>query len=232
VRRYRAPFFVLLVTILIGCAAQTSAPPAIEQDEAQDPYTFAGPANFLTDFPPESEDGSIRVVVEIPAGTNQKWEVTKPEGVLRREFRNGEPRVVRYLSYPANYGMIPRTLLPEEAGGDGDPLDVVVLGEAVPRGSVIDAKLIGVLRLLDDGEQDDKLIAVRAGTPLYEVDDIDQLDRSFNGVSAILEIWFSNYKGPGEIVSRGFAGVDEARAILDAAVSAFEDHQALEPATR
>ena len=46
-----------------------------------------------------------------------------------------KPREVKYLGYPGNYGMIPRTLLPKELGGDGDPLDVIVLGPAVERGS-------------------------------------------------------------------------------------------------
>ena len=74
-------------------------------------------------------------MIEIPTGTTAKWEVVKPSGELRWEFDQGRPRVVRYLGYPGNYGMIPRTLLPKEEGGDGDPLDVVVLGPAVPRGS-------------------------------------------------------------------------------------------------
>ena len=46
---------------------------------------------------------SIHVVVEIPAGTNDKWEVDKETGVLRWEQKNGQPRVVQYLAYPAQY---------------------------------------------------------------------------------------------------------------------------------
>ena len=49
-----------------------------------------------------------------------------------------------YLSYPGNYGMILRTLLPEESGGDGEPLDVVVLSPAVPKGTVLQARLAPV----------------------------------------------------------------------------------------
>ena len=111
-------------------------------------YTIIGDKNFLTDFTPFNTDGSINVVVEIPTGTIAKWEVTKPDGVLKWEFKNGKPRKVNYLGYPGNYGMIPRTLIAKDDGGDGDALDVIVLGEAMPRGTVVKARVIGVLKLL------------------------------------------------------------------------------------
>ena len=82
------------------------------------------------------------------------------------------------------------------------------------------ARLLGVLRLLDDGEQDDKLIAVQQNSPLNQVADLDQLNREFNGVAELLEIWFSNYKGPGEMESLGFGNRAEAQEILRAAVAA------------
>ena len=65
--------------------------------------------------------------------------------------------------------MISRTLLPKELGGDGDPLDVLVLGRALPRGSVVETKVLGVLKLLDRGEQDDKILAVPKESLLHEV---------------------------------------------------------------
>ncbi len=190
--------------------------------KATDRYTLVGKKNLLTGYQPKSPDGDINVVVEIPTGTVAKWEVTKPEGSLRWEFKKGKPRIVKYLGYPGNYGMIPRTLLPKELGGDGDPLDVIVLGPAVPRGSVVEAKLIGVLKLLDGGEQDDKLIAVLANTALYEAGNLKELKEKFGGVTTIVETWFTNYKGPGELVSNGYGDVEEARKILDAAIKAFK----------
>jgi inorganic pyrophosphatase len=60
-------------------------------------------------------------------------------------LKKGVSRVVQSLPYPANYGMIPQTLSPEEIGGDGDPLDVLLLGEAVPRGAYVKGKLIRVM---------------------------------------------------------------------------------------
>lgn len=190
--------------------------------KAIDHYTLVGERNLLTGYQPKSPDGDINVVVEIPTGTVEKWEVTKPEGSLKWEFKKGKPRIVKYLGYPGNYGMIPRTLLPKELGGDGDPLDVIVLGPAVPRGSVVEAKLIGVLKLLDGGEQDDKLIAVLANTALYEAGNLKELKEKFRGVTTIVETWFINYKGPGELVSKGYGEVEEARKILDAAIKSFK----------
>lgn len=184
-------------------------------------YTIVGPKNLLSDYEPKNPDGTINVVVEIPTGTLAKWEVTKPDGKLEWEFKDGKPRVVQYLGYPGNYGMIPKSLLPKELGGDGDPLDVIVLGPAVPRGSVVSVKLIGILKLLDGGEQDDKLIAVLKDTPLYEVDSIADLDSKFPGVTNIITTWFSNYKGPGEMEVKGLAEKDEAMQVFNSAVKAF-----------
>lgn len=188
---------------------------------SENEYTIVGPKNLLSDYEPKNPDGTINVVVEIPTGTLAKWEVTKPDGKLEWEFKNGQPRIVQYLGYPGNYGMIPKSLLPKELGGDGDPLDVIVLGPAVPRGSVIAVKLIGILQLLDDGEQDDKLIAVMQDTPLYEVDSIADLDSKFPGVTTIVKTWFSNYKGPGEMEFKGLAQKDQAMQVFNSAVEAF-----------
>jgi len=177
--------------------------------------------NYLTDIVPRHPDGDINVVIEVPAGTLEKWEVSKPEGVIRLEQIEGKPRKVKYLAYPGNYGMIPQTLLPKSAGGDGDPLDVIVLGPSVKRGSIIKAKIIGMLHLLDRGEQDDKLIAVQIDSPLYQVESIEQLIENYQGIATIIETWFTNYKGPGQLESKGFSEADTANETLKKAIAAF-----------
>jgi inorganic pyrophosphatase len=187
-----------------------------------DSYTIKGQKSFIDGYPPTTEAGGVNVVVEIPAGTNAKWEVTKPEGLLHWEEKNGKPRVVKYLSYPGNYGMVPRTLLPDEEGGDGDPLDVLVLGPTVPRGTVVPVKIIGVLRLFDRGEQDDKLIALPQNDPVMQADSLKQLDEQYPGVLTIIETWFIQYKGAGKMKSGGYRNVREAREILYKAIRAFK----------
>ena len=187
-----------------------------------DSYTLTGSKSFKTGYPASNSDGTINVVVEIPSGTTAKWEV-EDDGVMRWEFKKGKPRVVQYLPYPGNYGMVPRTLLPKELGGDGDPLDVIVLGDAAARGAVVKARVIGVLKMLDDGEQDDKLIAVIEGSPLAAASNLQELNAKFPGVTAIVETWFGNYKGPGEIETAGYAGTSTAMGVLRAAERAFQE---------
>ena len=191
--------------------------------ESPDPYTVIGARDFVTGYPARLPNGNVHVVVEIPAGSTAKWEVDKSDGALRWEFEKGKPRIVQDLGYPGNYGMVPRTLLPKEQGGDGDPLDVIVLGPAAPRGAVVETRVVGVLRLLDDGEQDDKLLAVMSGTALSEVSDLEELERRFAGTTSIVETWFANYKGPGRMQSKGFGDAAEAQKILAAAMKAFEE---------
>ena len=84
------------------------------------------------------------------------------------------------------------------------------------------ARPIGVLKLLDDGEQDDKIIAILLNSPLDRISSIEELRREFNGVTDILEIWFSNYKGPGKMEAKGFKGVAEARNIIKTAVLTYQ----------
>jgi inorganic pyrophosphatase len=187
-----------------------------------DPYTLAGDKHLVRDLPPMAGSGQINVVVEIPAGTNAKWEVDKDSGQLRWEFREGKPRLVAYLGYPGNYGIVPGTLLPKETGGDGDPLDVILLGPAVARGAVVTARPIGVLKMLDGGERDDKILAVLVDSPLGAVTSLQQLRREFKGVAEIVELWFVNYKGPGGAQSQGFGNVREAVEAVRAAEAAYQ----------
>ena len=177
--------------------------------------------NLVDDYPPMTDDGFVNAVIEIPAGTVEKWEVDKASGDLELEHMDGKPRIINYLGYPANYGMIPRTYLPKELGGDGDPLDVLILGRPLERGSAVACKVIGVLVLLDRGEQDDKLIAVQKGSKLSHINDIETLKSEYKGITEIIEMWFSNYKGPNKMVSKGFANREQAMEILNTSISAY-----------
>ena len=83
-------------------------------------------------------------------------------------------------------------------------------------------KIIGVLYLTDRGEQDDKLIAVLSGTPLYGVNSIEELNENYKGISEILQLWFTNYKGPGKMESKGFGDKNSALKILKAAIEEYQ----------
>lgn len=92
-------------------------------------------------------------IIEIPKGSRAKYELDKRSGLLKLDR-------VLYSSvyYPANYGFIPQTY-----GEDNDPLDILVLSqiEFTPL-CLVNAKVIGVMRMIDQGEADDKIIAVAA----------------------------------------------------------------------
>ena len=83
----------------------------------------------------------VKMLVEIPAGTIEKYELNKSSGILQMDSVDGKPRLIDYLGYPANYGMIPNTILPKSEGGDGDPLDIIAIGPPAARGSIIDCKI-------------------------------------------------------------------------------------------
>ena len=168
--------------------------------------------SYIHDIEPISISGNINAVIEIPSGTHDKFEVSKDTGQIVQDIENGQPRKIKYIGYPGNYGMIPRTLLSIELGGDGDPLDVIVLGEQLQKGNVVEVKLIGILKMLDDGEVDDKLIAVMANNSIFSgVNSFNELKNSYQGITEILEIWFTNYKGTEKVIVNGFE--DEKKSL-------------------
>jgi len=100
----------------------------------------------------------FNAVIEIPIGSKVKYELDKATGLLRVD------RVLfSAVHYPANYGFLPRTFC-----DDDDPLDVLVLGQvAVDPLSILRAKTIGVMQMIDQNAEDDKIIAVHADDPEY-----------------------------------------------------------------
>ncbi|KAL7123558.1 hypothetical protein ACP275_01G112800 [Erythranthe tilingii] len=109
----------------------------------------------------------INVVIEIPKGSKVKYELDKKTGLIKVDR-------ILYSSvvYPHNYGFIPRTLCE-----DNDPMDVLVLmQEPVVPGCFLRARAIGLMPMIDQGEKDDKIIAVCADDPEYRhYTDISQL---------------------------------------------------------
>jgi len=100
----------------------------------------------------------VTAVIEVPKGSKVKYELDKESGLIKVD------RVLfSSVHYPANYGFIPQTYCE-----DGDPLDILVLGqEPVVPLSIMTARPIGVMKMLDQGEADDKIIAVHAHDPEF-----------------------------------------------------------------
>ncbi len=104
-------------------------------------------------------ESGFPVVIEVPKGSSNKYELDKETGFLRLD------RVLHSaVHYPANYGFIPRTFC-----DDGDPLDVLVLSqEPVFPLTIVMARAIGVMRMRDDKGIDDKILAVNTTDPAFE----------------------------------------------------------------
>ncbi len=104
-------------------------------------------------------ENAFETLIEIPKGSKAKYELDKETGLLRLDR-------ILYTStvYPANYGFIPRTL-----ADDGDPLDVLVLcNEQIFPMTLVRCTPIGVIKMVDDGELDEKIIAVAVNDPTYK----------------------------------------------------------------
>ena len=150
----------------------------------------------------------IFVVIEIPQGSQVKYEIDKESGAIFVDRFLFTP-----MAYPAAYGFIPGTL-----AADGDPADALVLAPApmVP-GAVIRCRPIGMLKMEDESGQDEKIICVphdKIHTQYKDVHSIDQLPEI---TRQAIEHFFTRYKDlePGKWVKvTGWAGRDEAKAVI------------------
>ena len=131
-------------------------------------------AKLETEFP---------AVIEVPQGSKNKYELDKDTGLLRLD------RVMySAVHYPADYGFVPRTLC-----GDGDALDVLVLGQQpVHPLTIVPARAIGVMRMRDEKGEDDKLIAVSIHDPAFT--DYDHFDALPQHRVREIKRFFQDYK--------------------------------------
>ena len=166
--------------------------------------------------PGDVDDGMVNVVVEIPAGSSHKIEWNRELALMQLD--RVEPAI---FAKPTNYGFIPQTL-----DEDGDELDALIItNEPLPTGIFLEARIIGVMQFEDDGEVDDKVIVVPAddrstGNAITSLDDlpeqfIKQLEHHFTH--------YKDLKKPGSTIVKGFADIDEAKAIVHDAIKRWDD---------
>ncbi|MBQ8345475.1 MAG: inorganic diphosphatase [Clostridia bacterium] len=151
-------------------------------------------------------------VIEISKGSSCKYELDKYTGLLRLDR-------VLYTSthYPANYGFIPRTF-----ADDGDPLDVLVLcQEQIMPMTLVRVFPIGVMRMIDGGALDDKIIAIPYSDPTYN--NIQSIDELPSHIFDEIMHFFSVYKQleNKQTAVKELFGAEEARQIIGECIEAY-----------
>ena len=167
--------------------------------------------HMINEVPYKTGDGVYQMVVEIPAGTREKWQTDPVTGGFYHDKINGVPRIIDFLCYPMNYGIVPQTILSKSRGGDGDPTDIITLGDSHPRGAVLPVRVIGSLLLAERGEIDNKIVALLPGSAFKGVNDMPEMLMKYPEAMEIIRRWFEGYKGSGAFTFKGYA--DKAEAI-------------------
>ncbi len=163
----------------------------------------------------------VRVIIEIPKNSSNKYEYDGKLGVFRLDRALYSP-----MHYPGDYGFIPGTL-----ADDGDPLDVLVMvDEPSFTGCLMEVRPVGLLNMIDEKEHDQKILAVPTRNPRF--DSIHTMDQVFPHIRKEIEYFFSIYKElQGGITKMdGWRGPREARkTIADTRAKYLEAREAQQP---
>ncbi|MCH2215937.1 MAG: inorganic diphosphatase [Flavobacteriales bacterium] len=154
----------------------------------------------------------VKGIIEIPKNCRAKYELDKDSGMLILD------RVLySSINYPANYGFIPQTYC-----DDGDPLDILVISQIdiVPM-CLVEAKVLGVMRMLDEGEMDDKIIAVAANDmSVNHMNDITDLPPH---LTKELRSFFEDYKKleNKSVLVEDFQDREVAREVIEQSITDY-----------
>ncbi len=166
--------------------------------------------------PGDYENGEVNVVIEIPTGSNHKIEWDRKNACFMLD--RIEPIA---FAKPCNYGFIPQTL-----DEDGDELDVLMItDQPLTTGIYMKGRVLGVMKFVDDGEVDDKIIAVaeddRNNGDMYKtLEDlpkrlVEQIEYHFNH--------YKDLKKPGSTKVEGFFGLDEAKKVIADSIARWQN---------
>lgn len=178
-------------------------------------------AQNVLDFPqPDNVPDEFYAVTEIPAGGTIKYETDAKTGFIVADRFQSMP-----VAWPANYGSLTQSL-----GGDNDPLDVIFYTRApLQPGTLIKLRAIGVLKMIDGGEVDDKIVAVPTSKIDPTWDDIKSMSDLPRMEQARLEAFFRVYKqlpeGRKKVELSGFESADVAKSEIKKAFNAYKAKQ-------
>ncbi len=156
----------------------------------------------------------VWAIIEIPKGSRNKYEYAKELGTYQLDRVLHSP-----MQYPGEYGFIPQTLY-----DDNDPMDILVLmGEETFPGCAIAARPIALMRMIDDGEKDDKVLAVPANDPTF--DDVEGKDDVPRHTLKEIAHFFETYKDleeGKEVEVKGWDGRQKAIDAVEHSVELYE----------
>lgn len=160
------------------------------------------------------ENGRVNGIIEISQGSKAKYEVDKKTGLLKLD------RVVfAAFHYPINYGFIPQTL-----GEDGDPLDILVISQVpIQPLCLVRAKILGYMQMIDNGENDEKLIAVAEGDmSVSHINSISELPENYKSE---LKHFFSEYKtlSKKQVIVDEFLPTENALKIIQESITRYQE---------
>ena len=164
----------------------------------------------------EENPDIVPAIIEVPKGSQIKYELDKKSGLVKVDR-------ILYSSvhYPANYGFIPQTYC-----ADKDPLDVLVLGqESVAPLCIMRARPIGVMKMIDGGVEDDKIIAIHEDDPQYNC--YHHIDDLPPHTLKTLQRFFEDYKilENKQVKIESFLGPEEAEIILKKTLDLYQKNK-------
>lgn len=172
--------------------------------------------NLWHDIPlGENAPEEINVIIEVPKGSPNKYEIDKNTGIIKLDRANYSA-----AGFPCDYGFAPQTLWE-----DGDALDVVVLATfPIPSGILVNVRPVGVMEMIDTGESDYKIIAVPVDDKRWDdVQDLPDVNKhSLKEVQHFFET-YKALKGKAAVVEvKGFKGKNEAQEAVKKSVELYK----------